>query len=113
MLFLAKFLANLLSILNSEVSPRQIASGFALGVIVGLLPVRGLLPYVLTLISLVINVNLAMMAAAAAIFKIISFILDPLANKIGFYFLTQPPMKSFWTRLYNMPVIPYTRFNNT
>ncbi len=114
MLIIAKFLAKIISVLNSEISPRQIAAGFAFGAIVGLLPVRGLLPYVLTLLSLIINVNLVSMAFAAALFKIISFALDPLANTIGFKVLAEiPGLKSFWTELYNMPLVPYTRFNNT
>src|SRR5689334_2469508 len=114
MLILAKFLANVISILNSEISPKQIAAGFAFGVMVGLLPIRGLLPYVLTVISFVVNINLAAMAVSTVIFKILSFGFDPLSNKIGFYFLAQVPgLKSLWTTLYNMPVLPYTRFNNT
>ncbi len=114
MLIIVKFLAKLISILNSEISPRQIAAGFAFGVMVGLVPIAGLLPYLLTLLSLVINVNLAALAFAAFLFKIISFALDPLANQIGYYFLAKTPaLKPFWTALFNMPLVPYTRFNNT
>ena len=113
MLILAKLFANLISALNSEVSPRQVAAGFAFGVTIGLVPVRGLLPYFLTLVSLLININLAAVALSAGLFKIISFFLDPLANKIGFYFLTLPSLKSIYTQFYNMPLLPYTRFNNT
>jgi uncharacterized protein (TIGR03546 family) len=114
MLLLAKFLANVISILNSEISPKQIAAGFAWGVVIGLLPVRGLLPYFLTVIAFIININLAAMGVAALIFKIVSFAVDPLANKIGFILLTQVRgLKSIWTQLYNLPILPYTRFNNT
>ena len=114
MLIIAKFLAKIISVLNSEISPKQIAAGFAFGAIVGLIPVKGLLFLVLTLVSLILNINLVSMAFAAVLFKIISFALDPLANALGFKVLTGfPGLKSFWTELYNMPVIPYTRFNNT
>jgi uncharacterized protein (TIGR03546 family) len=40
--------------------------------------------------------------------------LDPLSDKIGYFLLVKvTALKSFWTALYNMPIIPYTRFNNT
>jgi uncharacterized protein (TIGR03546 family) len=113
MLLITKLLAKILAVLNSEISPKQIAAGFAYGVIVGMLPVKGLMPYVLMLLSFIININLVGVAAAAAIFKIISFALDPLSNRLGYAVLTQPGLREFFTSLYNTPIIPYTRFNNT
>ena len=114
MLLIAKFLANIFSILNSEISPRQIAAGFAMGVLVGLLPVSGLLPYVILFLCFLVNINLAMMGLATAVFKLLAFAFDPLTNVIGFHLLAKTPsLNPLWTRLYNMPVVPYTRFNNT
>lgn len=114
MIFLAKFFVKVLKVLNSEVSPNEIAAGFAFGALVGLIPVKGLLPTVLLLISFIININLAMVALATLVFKLLSFILDPLANQIGYVLLTKiPALKPFWTHLYNLPIVPYTRFNNT
>jgi uncharacterized protein (TIGR03546 family) len=114
MLLIAKFLAKIFTILNSEISPRQIAAGFAYGVILGLVPASGLMPLVLLLIGLIINFNLAALFLAAAIFKLLSFAVDPAANHVGFYALTKiSGLVPFWTKLYNMPVVPYTKFNNT
>src|SRR4029077_16844645 len=37
-----------------------------------------------------------------------------MANKVGLIFLVKiSALKPFWTRLYNMPIVPYTKFNNT
>jgi len=113
MIFIAKFLAKILKILNSEISPRQVAAGFAWGVLLGLLPIKGLMPTVLLLLAFTVNINLAAMGLAAALFKIISFIVDPLANALGFSVLKLPALKSLWTMLFNAPLVPYTRFNNT
>src|SRR5690349_19276278 len=114
MLLIVKFLAKIFSLLNSEISPRQIAAGFAYGALIGLLPASGLLPYVLLLVAFIINFNLAALFLAAAIFKILSFLLDPIANQLGFFALTKiKALVPFWTSLYNMPLVPYTRFNNT
>jgi len=114
MLTLIKTIAKVLSILNSEISHKQIATGFAYGALLGLLPVKGLLPYVLLFFGFIINVNLVIMFVAAAIFKLISFVVDPVANQLGYFLLVKSEgLKSLWTSLYNMPLVPFTRFNNT
>lgn len=113
MLFAIKVIAKVFAALNGEVSPRQIAAGFAVGAWIGLLPF-GILPTVLLLLSLVVNVNLAILFVATALFEIFGFAFDPLANRIGFALLVKADgLREFWTQLYNMPVVPYTRFNNT
>ncbi len=113
MLLLIKFLANIFSLLNSEVSPKQIAAGIAYGVLLGLVP-ASLFATFLLLLSFIINFNLAAVGLAAAIFKLVSYELDPLANRIGYHLLTQvPSLTHVWTKLYNMPLVPYSRFNNT
>lgn len=114
MLLLAKFIGKVLSILNSEESPKQIAAGFAFGAWIGLMPIKGLMPTAFVFLSFLINVNLAILAVAAGIFKLIAFAVDPIANQLGFFLLTKvPALHPFWTQLYNLPVVPYTRFNNT
>ena len=114
MLAILKFVAKVLAVLNSEISKRQIGAGFAYGALLGLVPASGLLPVLLLLLGLVVNINLVMMVVAAAIFKLLSFAVDPLANSVGYALLAKTPaLAGFWTALYNMPVVPYTRFNNT
>jgi uncharacterized protein (TIGR03546 family) len=113
MLLIIKFAAKILSILNGEVSSRQIAAGVALGVWIGLIPF-GFLPTLLLFLALIVNVNLAMLFVASAIFKLVGFLFDPIANQLGFALLAKTPaLKPLWTSLYNLPVVPYTRFNNT
>ncbi len=114
MLLLAKYLGKILAILNSEVSPAQIAAGFAYGALLGLLPVSGLLPLVGLLLAFIVNINLAIMFLATAVFKLLAFLLDPLSNWLGFFVLVKATaLHGFWTRLYSMPLVPYTKFNNT
>ena len=114
MLVLVKFLAKILSILNGEISPRQIAAGFAFGALMGLIPIQGLLPLFLLFIGFLININIPMMFVGTAVFKIISFFIDPLANQIGFQLLVNVAgLKDLWTTLYNAPVFPYSLYNNT
>src|SRR5687767_2706766 len=98
MLLLAKYLGKILAILNSEISPAQIAAGFAYGALLGLLPASGLLPLLLLFLAFVVNVNLVIMFLAAAIFKILAFLIDPVANLLGFAVLVKiTPLKGLWT----------------
>lgn len=114
MLLVVKFLAKVLTVLNSEISPRQIAAGFAFGVLIGLVPVTGLLPLLLLLAAFLVNINLSIMAVSTAIFKLVAFGLDPVANRVGYTLLAKTAaLHGLWTKLYNMPVVPYTKFNNT
>jgi uncharacterized protein (TIGR03546 family) len=114
MLMIAKFLGKLLAVLNGEESPRGIAAGFAYGAWIGLLPLTGLFPLLFGLFAFLININLAVVAAATLLFKLIAYLLDPAANQVGYVLLAKiPALKPFWTSLYNMPLVPYTRFNNT
>ena len=113
MLLLIKFAANLFSIINSEESPAQIAAGFAVGAWIGLIPI-GLLPSVMLFLCFLVNVNLAMLGLAAGIFKLLAYAVDPIANKLGYALLAKTgALKPMWTSLYNTPLVPYTRFNNT
>jgi uncharacterized protein (TIGR03546 family) len=114
MLLIIKFLAKILSVLNGEISPKQIAAGFAWGVLLGLIPLKGLLATLLLIVGFVVNINLTIMFVAAAIFKIFAYGVDPIANQIGFHLLTKVDgLHGLWTQLYNMPLVPYTKFNNT
>src|SRR5688572_3196362 len=98
MLLLAKYLGKILATLNSEVSPAQIAAGFAYGALLGLIPATGLLPIVLLFLAFVVNINLTIMFLAAAIFKILAFALDPVANLLGFTVLVKiTALKGLWT----------------
>ncbi|MCG3204724.1 MAG: hypothetical protein KCHDKBKB_01440 [Elusimicrobia bacterium] len=114
MLFVFNLFAKLLKALNSEEAPAQLAAGFAFGAWMGLLPLTGLLPSIFLIISFLININLGFTVIAAAVYKLLAFAIDPVANQLGFYVLTKiPSLTPFWTDLYNMPLVPYTRFNNT
>ena len=48
-----------------------------------------------------------------ALFTPLGFILDPLFDKIGAALLNAAGLREFWTTLYNVPLVPFTNFNNT
>lgn len=94
-------------------SPRQIALGIAMGMLVGLVPKGNLLAIGLGMILAASRVNLAIAAASALIFSLIGMYLDPVFDRVGTWLLTQPSLQKFWGDLYNTPVMPWTDFNNS
>lgn len=113
-MLLMKMLKKILDILHSEISPGEIAGGFALGAIIGLLPFFSLMSVILFLVLLIINVNIGAAFLAMAAFGILGFLIDPLANQLGYAFLVKiKVLTPMWTALYNTPLLPFTRFYNT
>ncbi len=107
-------LKSLLSVLQSEVSPSQIAWGAALGAVVGFAPFSCLHKYIFTVIILLVNVDLGAAALATTVFGLVGLTTDPIADWIGYYLLTGIPLlQPLWVKLFNMPIVPFTRFYNT
>ena len=113
-MFWLQILKNFIQILRSGQTPRQIAGGFALGSIVGLMPFFTLQGLLLWLVILVIDVNLSAVLLSATLFTLIAYLFDPVFHSLGYLFLTDiSALQALWTSLYNAPIAPLTRFNNT
>jgi uncharacterized protein (TIGR03546 family) len=108
-----KLLLKFIRILNKEASPRAIAAGLALGMIVGLTPKGSLHNLAVLFLVLMLNVNAASAFVAAGFFTLVAYLGDPLFNKVGYALLTAKPLQGFWTSLYNTPAVPWTDFNDT
>lgn len=113
-MFWIQIFKKLFKLLHSNIDPGQIAGGFALGSIIGLTPFLALHNLLVFIIIILLNVNIASAFFGIIIFGIIGFFTDPVAHHIGYYLLVKAEsLTPFWTKLYNMPIIPFTRFNNT
>jgi uncharacterized protein (TIGR03546 family) len=110
---LVKLIQSLLGALHSEGTPGQLAAGIALGSIMGLTPLVNLHNAVVFALILLLNVSFAGGMLGWALFVPVGFILDPLFDWIGHALLFAPSLRSLWTSLYNMPIVPLTNFNNT
>jgi uncharacterized protein (TIGR03546 family) len=109
-----KLFAKLIQILKSGDSPSQVAWGFALGAIPGLTPLFCLHNALVLILLLILNVNFGAALLALAVFSLFAWLLDPVFHSIGYWALVQiPALQPLWTSLYNAPVAPLTRFNNT
>lgn len=112
MLFL-KLIQQLVKALNSDGTPGQVAAGMALGAVFGLTPLMNLHNLVLFGCALIFNVSMPGVFLGWTLSVPVGFALDPLFNAVGTWLLGAAALRPLWTALYNMPVVPFTNFNNT
>jgi uncharacterized protein (TIGR03546 family) len=106
-------LKSLITLFQGEDDPRHIAAGFALGASLGLVPKNNLLAVLFFLLFFFFRLEKGMALISALVFTPLGYMLDPVAHRIGYALLTLRPLKPLWTRLYNLPLVPWTKFNNT
>ena len=113
-MFWLKIVRDFFKILREGQSPAQVAGGFALGSIVGLSPSLTLQGLLVWLVIFALNVNLAAAFLAFTLFSLFAWLLDPLFHLLGYTILVDlSSLRDLWTALYNAPIAPLTRFNNT
>jgi len=113
-MFWLQIVKNFIQILRSGQTPRQIAGGFALGSMIGLMPLLTLQGAFLWLILFILDVNLSAALLSITLFTLISYLFDPIFHAVGYFFLADMnALHGLWTDLYNAPIAPLTRFNNT
>ncbi|QDT92377.1 TIGR03546 family protein [Gimesia algae] len=94
-------------------SPRQLALGFSMGMIIGLVPKDNLISVLLLFLLASLKINLSSASLATLLFSWLTLMLDPLSHLIGRGVLLSAPLQGFWHWLYEMPLAPWTDFNNT
>ncbi len=104
---------NFFKLLNSETGHNQIAAGIAFGLVLGLSPTLSLQTFFVFLIIFLFRVQAGAAFLSAFFFKFVGYALDPIADPIGRRVLEQPGLRPLFIELYNMPLVPLTRFNNS
>ncbi|RME17412.1 MAG: TIGR03546 family protein [Bdellovibrio sp.] len=113
MTLLLKQIFAFIKLLNSETGTNQIAAGIACGFILGMTPALSLQSLIVFIFLLIFRIQIGAAFISAFFFSFIAYLLDPLFHMTGTFFLELPSLQGLFTKLYNMPIIPYTRFNNT
>lgn len=113
MTFLLKQLFGFFKLLHSETGNNQLAWGVALGFILGMTPALSLQSLLVFLCMFFFRVQIGAAFLAAFFFKFIAFLLDPAFDSVGQWALELPALQGAFTELYNMPIVPFTRFNNS
>jgi uncharacterized protein (TIGR03546 family) len=94
-------------------SPRRIAAGVALGMLIGLVPKDNLTAAALGVLLLALRVNLAAGMLSALVFLWVGLYFEPIMDRIGFALLTWPALEPWWSSLYRRPIVPWSDLNNT
>jgi uncharacterized protein (TIGR03546 family) len=94
-------------------SPRRIAAGVALGMMIGLVPKDNLTAVALGILLFALRVNLAAGSLSALAFLWVGLVFEPILDRIGFALLTWPVLEPVWSSLYRQPLVPWTDLNNT
>lgn len=100
-------------LLNSDTGKISLAMGMTCGFILGMTPVLSLHSLLIFLILFLFRIQVGAALVTAFFFKFIAFLLDPLFHNVGSKVLEMESLEGIFTQLYNMPLIPYTRFNNS
>ena len=108
-----KPIAKLFVALNGNLGKRQIAAGFAWGLLLGLIPAGNVFWITLFVVSFFFKHHHASKMLVLAIFKLISALTAPLMDTVGWELLHIEALQPLFTTLYNMPIVPLTKFNNT
>lgn len=106
-------LIKVIKVLQSNDSPRQLAFAISLGAFLGLIPGFNFSHVLLLIVVYLLNINLGLAFLTAFFYKFMGIWIAPVSHRLGEWALTHPAMQDVWTWMYNQPILPWTRFNNT
>lgn len=113
MTLLLKQLFNFIKLLNSDKGTNQIAAGIACGLILGFSPLLSLQTVLVIFVLFFFRIQIGAATLAAFFFAIPAALLDPLFDAIGSRILEAESLHDLFTTLYHLPIVPFTRFNNS
>lgn len=113
MTILLKQLFAFLKLINSDTGENQIAAGIACGLILGFAPTLSLQTLLVFVLLFFFRIQIGAAFLAAFFFKFPAYLFDPLFHKIGKVILELPSLEQTFTTLYNLPIVPFTKFYNT
>jgi len=99
--------------LNGNLRKEQIASAWSWGLVLGLIPAGNVFWVILFILSFFFRHHHRTKIFLMVILKLLSFIIAPLVDLVGWEILHIESLQPLYTSLYNMPFVPFTNFNNT
>jgi len=108
-----KPIAKFIVAMNGNLGKGQIAVGFAWGLLLGLVPAGNVFWIVVFIVSFFFKHHHASKLLVIAILKLILQTVTPLTDMVGWEVLHIEALQPLFTSLYNMPFVPFTKFNNT
>lgn len=113
MTLLLKQIFAFFKLLNSDTGTNQIASGLAIGIILGFSPFLSLQTLAVFVLIFFLRIQIGAAFLSAFFFKFVAYILDPASDQLGRVVLENEGLRPIFQTLYNAPLVPLTRFNNS
>lgn len=113
MTLLLKQLFAFVRMLNSDTGTNQLAAGLACGIILGFSPFFSLQTFVVIFLIFFFRIQMGAAFLSAFFFKFVAFFFDYPADIMGRAILETESLRPLFVKLYNMPIIPLTRFNDS
>lgn len=113
MSLILKQLFALLKLLNSDTGANQIAAGFACGLILGFAPILSLQALLVFVCMFLFRIQIGAALVSAFFFSFIAWLFDPVSHAVGSAILEAEALQPMFTVMYNMPLVPFTRFYNS
>lgn len=113
MALIFKQVFGLLKVLNSETGENQIAVGISCGLILGFAPVFSLQTILVIVAILLFRIQAGAAFSTAFFFALVAYLFDPLFDIIGGKVLEIESLLPAFQTLYNLPIIPFTKFYNS
>lgn len=93
--------------------PYQIALALSFGFMLGIMPKNNLTAQFIFLIMMCSKANIPFAFGFTLFFTALAPFIDKITDPIGYSILNYGSFTPFFTSLYNMPIAPWTDFNNT
>jgi len=99
--------------LNANTRPAEIGAAMACALMLALIPSGNLTWYILFILFFLTKLNTGALFVFLFLFKLGAPLLDPLTDYAGYLVLSLPVLQGFFRTIINLPVIPFTAFNQT
>ena len=94
-------------------TPHQLALGFALGMMLGLMPKGNLIALSMCVLLFSLRVNAGLGFAAVVLFSWAGPLVDPFADKLGLAVLSADSLQGSYAAVFQLPLGPWLGFQNT
>ncbi|GAB4224258.1 MAG: hypothetical protein Kow009_15960 [Spirochaetales bacterium] len=107
------WIVKVFAMVNANRRPGEVAAGMALGFWMALQPGFTFFRILLLTLTFLLKVHFPSALLALFLGSFVAPLFDPLLDLAGGWLLTVPFLEPVWASLYTMPLVPWTRFNNT
>ncbi len=112
-MFILKQILKLIQLLHADEGTFALALGFSLSLFPAFGGYTSILGLLSVLIVMIFRVQMGAYFLGTFLFALISLPFSNIFNSIGLWLLTKPSLETFWTSLYQNPLMHWLKFNHT